>query len=134
MMNKSRTSECLFYSCTQRDDRQFSRSNEEASKYEREVRPAIERYPCKGGMTMKIDPLRNRAKISFSHQTSHPKPTHRDINIPPGAINWIKSNINYGGICKVEFYKRLSNERLIDPEIPTSVLLGGKIIKNSICH
>ena len=64
MMNKSRTSECLFYSCTQRDDRQFSRSNEEASKYEREVRPAIERYPCKGGMTMKIDLPGKRAKIS----------------------------------------------------------------------
>ncbi|CAG8566882.1 5364_t:CDS:2 [Paraglomus occultum] len=109
----------VYFGCTQREDRQFSRSSEESSKYEREVRPAIQHYPCKGSITMKIDLSSKRAKILFNHQSSHPKPTHRGINISLNAINWIKNNINYGGIRKVEFYKRLSNEGLIDPKTHT---------------
>jgi len=68
---------------------------------------------------MKIDLSQKMTRISFNHQSSHPKPIYRDINISHVAINWIKNNINYGGIRKVEFYKRLSNDGLIDLKIHT---------------
>ena len=109
----------VYFGCTQREDCQFSRSSEESNKYKREVRPAMQRYPCKGSIIMKIDLSQKMTRISFNHQSSHPKPIYRDINISHAAINWIKNNINYGGIRKVEFYKRLSNDGLIDPKIHT---------------
>ncbi|CAG8622338.1 10991_t:CDS:2 [Paraglomus occultum] len=113
-VNKKDGEFTVYLGCTQRDDRQ-SNPNEESSKYEREVRPAIQRHQCKGNIKMKIDLLQRKARISFSHQSSHEKPTHRNINLSDEAINWIKNNIGYG-IPKVEFYKRLSNDELIDPE------------------
>ena len=42
----------VYFGCVQREERQFSRSNDGSTKHEREV---IGRYPCKGSVTMKID-------------------------------------------------------------------------------
>lgn len=95
-----------------------ARSNDGLIKHDREVSPAIRRYPCKGNLTMKIDLHNKRAIISIKHQSNHPKPDHREINVSLEAATWIKDNLNYG-LRKVEFYKRLSHLGLIDPKVHT---------------
>ena len=53
----------VYFDCTQREDCQFSR-------IKREVRPAIERYPGKGGIIMKIDlPQKSRLVINAVTQS-----------------------------------------------------------------
>ena len=109
----------IYFSCTQRNDCECSDPNDnESNKREREVRPAIERYSCKGSITMKINYEKKRATISVKHQLNHPKPTHKKVNISPEAVAWIETNLNYG-LRKIEFYRRLSRLKLINPEIHT---------------
>jgi len=109
----------IYFGCTQRNDCECSDPNDnESNKREREVRPAIERYSCKGSITMKINYEKKRATISVKHQLNHPKPTHKKVNISPEAVAWIETNLNYG-LRKIEFYRRLSRLKLINPEIHT---------------
>ena len=61
----------------QREECKHARPDNESTKCEQEVRPAMECYPCNGSIAMKIDHQRKRAVVSISHQHSHPKPTHR---------------------------------------------------------
>ena len=60
----------VYFGCTQREGCEHARHDNiiESTKREWEVRPAIERYPCKGSIAMKIDHQRKRAVVSISHQ------------------------------------------------------------------
>ena len=56
-----------------------------------------------------------QVKLKFDHlYHQQPTYTYRENRLPQVAINWIKTNLNHN-LRKVEFHKRLSEEKLIDP-------------------
>jgi len=104
--------------CAQRDDRKYTRPDEHPSKRISEARPAIDRYPCGGSVTINIDINKCQATIDIQHLMTHEYPTYRENNIPQNAIAWISRNVNRG-FRKIEFYKRLCEEKLINPKVHT---------------
>jgi hypothetical protein len=99
--------------CSQRIERQHKHPCDQPVQRISEVRPAIERFPCNGKIKININIPLKRVKLTFNH-LYHQQPTYRETRLPQVAINWIKTNLNHN-LRKVEFHKRLSEEKLIDP-------------------
>ncbi|CAG8538421.1 3239_t:CDS:1 [Paraglomus occultum] len=117
--NKQYTGEATAYlGCAQRDNRKSTGPDERPSKRISEARPAIDRYPCGGNITINININKCQATIDIEHLMAHEYPTYRENNIPQNAIAWISRNVNRG-FRKIEFYKRLREEKLINPTVHT---------------
>ena len=107
----------VYLGCTQRIDRKPSTQlDNRSTKRISEVRPPIDRYPCEGMITINIDINVCHAKVTIQHLMTHEHPTHRENKLPERAIAWILKNLK---LRKVEVYKRLCEERLIDSNIHT---------------
>jgi hypothetical protein len=107
----------VYLGCTQRIDRKPSTQlDNRSTKRISEARPPIDRYPCEGMITINIDINVCHAKVTIQHLMTHEHPTHRENKLPERAIAWILKNLK---LRKVEVYKRLCEERLIDSNIHT---------------
>ncbi|CAG8522783.1 14992_t:CDS:2, partial [Cetraspora pellucida] len=104
--------------CTQRLDRQYKSPDNRPTKRVSEARPAIERYPCNGSITIKMDLCEQRATLLIKHLVAHAHPSYRDTNLPTNAITWIKNHINHS-FQKDKFHKWLCDENLINPSLHT---------------
>ena len=117
--NNQYTGEATAYlGCAQREDRKYTRPDDHPSKRASEARPAIDRYPCGGSITINVNVNKCQAMIDIQHSMVHEYPTYRENNIPQNAIAWISRNVNRG-FRKIEFYKRLCEEKLINPKVHT---------------
>jgi len=65
-----------------------------------------------------IDINIRQAKVKTKHLISHERPTYRENNLPENAITWIFNNLNRN-LRKVDVYKRLCEEGLVDSTIHT---------------
>ena len=102
-----------YLSCSQRIERQHKRLSDQPVQRISELRPGIEQFPCNGKIKININiPLR-QVNLTFNH-LPHQHPTYRETRLPQAAIDWIKMHVNHE-LRKVEFHKRLSEEKLIDP-------------------
>lgn len=116
--NNQYTGEATAYlGCAQREDRKYTRPDDHPSKRISEARSAIERYPCGGSITINVNVNKCQATIDIQHLI-HDYPTYRENNLPQNAIAWISRNVNRG-FRKIEFYKRLRDEKLINPNVHT---------------
>jgi len=102
-----------YLSCSQRIERQHKRLCDQPVQRISEVRPAVERFSCNGKININLNIPSRQVKLKFDH-LYHQQPTYRENRLPQVAINWIKTNLNHN-LRKVEFHKRLSEEKLIDP-------------------
>ena len=116
---KNNTGQATVYlGCAQRMDRKSIRPENRPTKRISEARPPIERYPCKGKIAITIDINIRQAKVKIKHLISHERPTYRENNLPENAITWIFNNLNRN-LRKVDVYKRLCEEGLVDSTIHT---------------
>ncbi|CAG8604145.1 16784_t:CDS:1, partial [Cetraspora pellucida] len=69
-------------------------------------------------ITINIDFNVCQVRIKISHLIPYEQPTHRENKLPENAITWISENVNRN-FRKTEIYKRLYEEKLIDPKIHT---------------
>src|SRR6185369_6213351 len=81
-----------------------------------EARPPIDRYACEGKIKINIDINVCHAKVTLQHLMIHEHPAYRENKLPEGAIKWISKNLK---LRKIEVYKRLCDEQLIDSRVHT---------------
>ena len=108
----------VYLGCTQRIDRKLACPDSRSAKRISEARPPIDRYACKGRIVINIDFNIHRAKVTICHLIPHELPTYRENKIPERAIEWISNNLRRN-LRKIEIYKRLGEEQLIDPKTHT---------------
>ena len=99
-------------------DRKSIRPDNRPTKRISEARPPIERYSCKGKIAINIDINIRQAKVKVKHLIPHERPTYRENNLPENAITWIFNNLSRN-LRKVDVYKRLCEEGLVDSTIHT---------------
>ncbi|CAG8527683.1 3813_t:CDS:2 [Racocetra fulgida] len=104
--------------CVQREDLKRSRPDSKIVKKIVEARAPIERYSCGESIKLNIDINKCQTKISIEHLITHSYPTHRENNLPQDAIAWISRNTNRSH-KKIDLYRMLGAEGLIDPNIHT---------------
>jgi len=116
---KNNTGQATVYlGCAQRMDRKSIRPENRPTKRISEARPPIERFLCKGKIAITIDINIRQAKVKIKHLIFHERPTYRENNLPENAITWIFNNLNRN-LRKVDVYKRLCEEGLVDSTIHT---------------
>ncbi|CAG8444437.1 16215_t:CDS:2, partial [Cetraspora pellucida] len=117
--NNQLTGEATVYlGYAQREECKCIHSDSHQVKRVSEARPQIDRYQCGGNIKLNIDINKCQVNIYLEHLIAHTFPTYCDNNLPQNAIAWISHNINKN-IRKIEFYKRLHEEKLINPNIHT---------------
>ncbi|CAG8457568.1 7643_t:CDS:2, partial [Cetraspora pellucida] len=97
---------------------EYNHSANQPVKRISKARPPIDRFLCDGKITININFDIYQAKIEIIHLIPHIKPTYRENKLPESAIEWISKNINRN-FRKIEIYKRLCEEKLIDSKIHT---------------
>jgi hypothetical protein len=108
----------VYLGCTMRDDRTSQRSDSQPPKRKSEARMPIERYKCAGNIKLTIVPEQRYALVQGYHHLAHDKPTYRQIEFPANAKECIKENFSLS-LGSTEMHRRLSENRLINPEIHT---------------
>ena len=104
----------MYLGCTMREDRAWQRPEDQTVIRRSETRAAIKRYNCAGSIKLSIDVANRRAVVNIYHRLQHEHPTYRQILFPDEAKEWIRTNIH-----NTEVYRRLCNEKLINPELHT---------------
>jgi len=108
----------MYLGCTMREDRAWQRPEDQTVIRRSETRAAIKRYNCAGSIKLSIDVANRRAVVNIYHRLQHEHPTYRQILFPDEAKEWIRTNIHYN-LRNTEVYRRLCNEKLINPELHT---------------